>query len=291
MALIVCYWQLRRLWSTGFEWTGDIHWLALSTMILLMPLNYFFEWKKWRATIDTLHTDFGIQTNFQAFLAGIVTAMVTPNMQGNFLGRMYYYPRRFRPRIVALTLITNLSQFIVTIGFGVTALAIMDAPDRFGSNYLLINFMWVFAFLLICYFTFEKWPSPVYDLKLFKRLRDLLTVERTFRAEVLFWGILRHIVFSTQFLLSLMAFGVQPNWELYVLIWQLYLLTSLSPSLFLGKLFIRESIALWVFSGWISNEWVIILASLSIWLTNLLIPSLFGLIICRHRTPTYSVQQ
>ncbi len=79
------------------------------------------------------------------------------------------------------------------------------------------------------------------------------------------------------------AFGVEWNFYLITAIWQVYLLTMLVPSLFLGKIGVRESIALLVLSSLGINEVSILVASTLIWLINTLSPALVGLVICRKR--------
>ena len=45
------------------------------------------------------------------------------------------------------------------------------------------------------------------------------------------------------------AFGAEWNLILIAAIWQVYLITMLAPSLFLGKIGVKESIALFVLGG------------------------------------------
>lgn len=282
LAGLVCYWQFQKIHIAGFECPQLSAPGLFLFMILLMPVNYFFEWMKWRAVVKTFQSDFGIHLHFQAFLAGIITGMLTPNMQGNFLGRMYYYPRRFRLNIVLLTLLSNLAQFWIAIGFGIIAIAIYGVPDLLSES----HWLWLLILLLFAafgfYFTFERLPFPFRQRRFFIRLREALQRHKHFRTEVVLWGTLRHLVFAFQFFLVLLAFGSSPSWELYLTVWQLYLWTTLAPSILLGKLAIRESIALWVFGALVANEWIILTASLSIWCINLLIPTLVGLAVCKR---------
>ncbi len=253
-------------------------------MILLLPLNYFFEWKKWRAVLNTTDSIAPIKTDIQAFFAGIVTGMLTPNMQGNFLGRIYYYPRKFRLNLILLTLWTNIAQFLIALFFGFVSWAYIgvsvykDADFRFmlllGSIILLIT---------IIYFTAEKWKLGFSKIKFIRRFQGVISNYPLFRIEVLMWGILRYIVFSFQFFLTLIAFGGEPSLELYLLVWQIYLWSTIAPSLILGKLFVRESIAIWVLAGLGMGDVNIIMASLSIWIVNLLLPTLVGIVVCKKR--------
>jgi uncharacterized membrane protein YbhN (UPF0104 family) len=65
-------------------------------------------------------------------------------------------------------------------------------------------------------------------------------------------------------------------------IWQVYLLTMLIPSMFFGKIGVRESVALFVLTGIGMNEFAVLFASLVIWFVNSLSPAILGLIICKN---------
>ena len=254
-------------------------------MILLLPLNYFFEWKKWRAVLNTIDTDFGSKTNFQAFMAGIVTGMLTPNMQGNFLGRIYYFPRRFRLNVILLTFWTNIGQFLIALLFGLISCLLIGISVYQETDYqfaLLLSGL--VTFVLIIYKTKKKWNIGLRRFKFVRRFQRLIVLHPLFRLEVLLWGSLRYVVFSVQFLLSLAAFGGEPSFALLLLVWQIYLWSTIAPSLILGKLFVRESISLWVLGGIGLVEINILFASLSIWIVNLLIPTLIGIAVCKRET-------
>jgi uncharacterized membrane protein YbhN (UPF0104 family) len=81
----------------------------------------------------------------------------------------------------------------------------------------------------------------------------------------------------------LVAYGADWSWELIAAIWQVYLLTMLAPSLFLGKIGVKESIALFVLAAFGIDELTVLFASLSVWLINTMLPALVGLIICKHK--------
>jgi len=281
---VICVFQLKKLDLTHFQIINVSAPWALILMILLLPANYFFEWLKWKAILKTMNTDFGNSTNFQSFMAGIITGMLTPNMQGNFLGRIYYFSRRFRSNIILLTIWSNLGQFIVALFFGFLSLAFIGS-----DNYLVLNstvlpiLILIIALLLLIYFTVGKWNFGSKKWRFFIRFKNALSNYPSYKLEILLWASLRYIVFSFQFLLAIHAFGGSFSADMYLLVWQIYLWSTIAPSLFLGKLFVRESIAIWVLNGIGLGEWNVIFASLTIWVVNLLIPTLIGILVCKKR--------
>lgn len=281
----LCFFQFKKI---NFSDIASLEVNAVSSLILmivLMPMNYFFEWLKWKAVLKTVDTNFGNRIHFQSFMAGIITGMLTPNMQGNFLGRMYYYPRKYRSTIILMTLWSNLGQFIIALLFGAIALSVIGT-----SNYLKLDssILWLLigmiAVLFCLFLTIDYWRIGEKRVRFFQRFKVALHQHQGVKFEILLWGSLRYFVFSFQFLLMLHAFGGDFSWEMYLLVWQLYLWSTIAPALILGKLFVRESIAIWVFAGLGLGEMNIIVASLMIWIVNLLIPTLIGIFVCQKST-------
>jgi hypothetical protein len=60
-----------------------------------------------------------------------------------------------------------------------------------------------------------------------------------------------------------------------------YFWVTLAPSLFLGKVVIRETIAVWVLSAAGLNPEIVIVSSLLIWVLNLFIPTVVSLIVSK----------
>lgn len=275
---VVFYFQFKKL-AVNQLYDFKIHsYFSIIALILLTLPNYFFEYQKWNAILKSLKIPTDKATKIQSFFAGIITGMLTPNMQGNFIGRIYYFQRRFRISIVLLTLTANLGQFIVTIVLGVFGLVL--SSQNIASSSIIYPLIVAFCALLF-YFSYEKIQLFSKKFKWYKRIGAILKSNATFRIQILWWSLLRHAVFSLQFFFALHAFGQPMSLHLFWLVWLFYLWTTLSPSLFLGKLFIRESIALLVFAGLAVSQSAIVVASLTVWIFNLFLPTVLGLIICR----------
>lgn len=276
---IVCVYQIKKLNFNTINTITSIDYLYLLFVLILVFPNYWLEYKKWELIARSTDKTISFSTKIQSFFAGVITGMITPNMQGNFIGRIYYFPRKVRLPITLLTLTANLGQFCVTIVLGVTALLLLGTSTIY--SWLLPMILLLIS--LVFYFGFEKIKPFQNRFKWYQRLQELLQRHRSLRPAILLLSLVRHLIFSVQFLFALHAFGAEIDWHTYWLIWELYLWTTLSPSLIFGKLFVRESIALWVFAGISLPEWNIVAASFSIWVINLLIPTLIGLFICKKK--------
>jgi hypothetical protein len=253
--------------------------------LILVPVNWFFEWKKWTITLSLIEANVKPATKINAFFAGIVTGMLTPNMLGNFIGRIYYFDRNHRIPLIILTLVTNYAQFITSIFLGIIALLILNkTPWMQDLAKLDMIFVFLAILLLLIYFNFE-WIFKRIKRKarMYLLIRNLQK-RRVFRWKILAISMLRHAVYTLQFSLMLSAFGEDFSFHNMLWIWQFYLWLTLAPSLFLGKLAIRESVAIWVLTAAGMGELTIVISSFLIWTFNLLIPTIFGLVIIKRQS-------
>ena len=84
-------------------------------------------------------------------------------------------------------------------------------------------------------------------------------------------------MFSHQFYFLLLLFGVEVEYlQVMPLIFSMYLLASIIPSLTIFDWAIKGSIAVWLFSFLSVNELTIITITTVMWLLNFGIPALLG---------------
>jgi len=260
------------------------HVLSLLLAFFLMPLNWWFEWRKWEL-INSSGEQVGTMQKWQGFLAGYVTAMLTPGLVGNFIGRSFYSDKNKRPEIVFFTLVANLSQFVVSLIFGLGSLLLLKQTP-FSSlslaNVLMPTIFLVFCGLILYFFAGKPW-------KLIVRFIPTMQLDSSgakLKLPFIVLSVLRHLVFTLQFMLVLHAFGAVLSWELIFWIWQVYLFVTLVPSLFMGKVIIRDSIAVFVLtSAHIGIQSMgVFAASFSVWMINLFIPFIFALLLLKRKS-------
>lgn len=273
--------QVRRVdWSQWNDFSLQ-HPLLLGVVILLVFVNWGLEFTKWNVVLNFSGVGARWKVRFRSFLAGIITGLLTPNMIGNFIGRMFYFQRRDRIAIVLLTLYANAAQFLASIFFGLIAVCWLGIPDRgfsWPENHFLAVVIVALALLTLLYFTFERIPfRPVAANKYIRRIRPLMIRRSFFRVKLLLLSFARHFVFTLQYWLLLKAFGLEINLGWFGWIWQVFFWATLIPSLWFGKLVIRESMALWILAPLTSNPALILFASVFLWVLNQAVPAAVGI--------------
>ena len=263
IVLAIIYTQLKKIDWKDLHAISIVEPISLVCALLLTFVNQFLEYRKWKATLTFLEES--TQT-VQSYLAGVLTGFLTPSLLGNFIGRMYYYPRKKRTQIIVLTFLGNGAQFLASISFGLLAVALLGQEQlnipRFNSGIA----MGVITLMLLVYFLFDKSPVPIQKWK--TKIIPLLAGTEKLRFKILLLSLLRYLVFSLQYSLLFHAFGIPFSLDLVLWVWQIFFWSTLATSLWLGKLFIRESIALWILLPIIGHPEIILLSSVSLWIIN-----------------------
>lgn len=282
--LTLLWYQLNGLQPDAWQSFGISNLLAFLTAIVLVVPNIWLAYQKWFVTLQAIGVKSDRRTRMHSFFAGLVTGLLTPNMIGNFIGRFYYFEKEHRANITAFTLLSNLGQFLASITFGVVSVIWLGELLVWEDEHRLL-YVLLFAVILsyLFFFYIDNFLRFFRRLKFGASFKQLLKKSPWFRIQILLLSFARFVVFTMQFSLMLLAFGADWSWELIAAIWQVYLLTMIAPSLILGKVGVKESIALFVLSTLSINEITILFASLSIWFLNTVSPALLGLIVCRNR--------
>src|SRR6185437_11245478 len=117
-----------------------------------------------------------------------------------------------------------------------------------------------------------------------KSLRKSLLIYKQYKGKeletVLLYSFIRYLIFSIQFYILLVFFGVHiPFIAALMLIFVMYLVQTISPTTGLTELIVRGGATVYLFHGFTSNMAGVLAASYGIWIINLLIPALSGAII------------
>lgn len=253
--------------------------------ILLMPLNIYLEYLKWTLIVKRVIPDLKstpvLKTHLHPFLAGIITGFITPNLLGNFIGRIYYYAKEFRSHITTFTLLANGSQFLASITFGLISIGCLGISIASLPSYIKISILFLITLCFMGYLFIEKLPS-LFKSKKFIDI-DFIKDSSIIRVQFISLSIFRHLIFSIQFLLLFKTFSIPINLALIGWIWQVYFFSTLIPSLWFGKLGIRESIALLILSPILHQATIILCCSFLLWILNQVIPTLFSLIVINRK--------
>lgn len=269
---LLFYYLYQRLDSVpnGFEIDAEINYVYLTLLVFLMPLNWYMEWEKWNVLLKNENVE--PERRKHAFLSGIVSAILTPAYAGNFIGRLFYFPKETRNHIVVNTLVSNASQFLVSIGLGVVSIQLLYFEVLSPGLHILMDILLIG---LIGLYYYGEFILSYFPIKYIRKLKEVI-VAKKLRSELLALSSIRYGIFIVQFVFALLMFGTPFSLSLVFWIMLMFCAITLSPSLIMGKLLVRETVAVTVLSLIGIPAPIVIMAAFSTWLINQIVPALLA---------------
>lgn len=271
----------------------------LLAVVILFPLNYFFEAVKWEMLVSKVQK-ISFVTSLKAVLAGISTGFFTPNRVGELVGRVMFLDVENRKSGVTFSVVNSLTQNLIMALCGIpTCLAFYyftaGSLNADIASYLLI----LISFLLffgIFYFALpqlsQRLASSSISAKIGTFTSCLSAYGKRDLVQIMVISLLRYIIFCIQFFLMLRFFSVHLNvWEAIFSIPTSYLFVTFTPSIAFSEPAIRSSYAV-LFIGAFSGQVVgIALAGVCIWVINFVFPMLVGSVVMLREPIGLSTQQ
>jgi len=252
------------------------NWQSVLLLISLSIINWVLEIWKWKVLVTHLRPITFFEAAKQS-LSSHTVSLVTPFKMGEYGGKVLYFPKQFRKRILLLSFIGNSAQLMATLLFGILGLVFFLKTYEVTFNvYKLRRIGYLIAFLIIMLFAGTKFgnsKSGYYQ----KALLFLKKMRWSIKGKIVCLSILRYLIFSHQFYFLLIIFGIEVPYEVAILlIFTMYFLATLLPVFSLFDFVIKGSIAIYLFSFVGANDVKIITISILMWLLNFLIPALVG---------------
>jgi len=257
--------------------------------LVLMIFNWGIEAVKWRLLILKIENITFIQS-FKAILSGVTVSVFTPNRIGEYAGRVVYIQHADRIKAALITVITSLSQLTITLILGALALLFYlneHHGDVIGDLSIYIGVQLYIVFFVLSLLVFLN--TSVISLILsrikfladrFKKYIDVFAYYSQLElAQTLLLSLIRYIIFSIQYYLLLRFFNVDITITQAILLIPVYFITLTAiPTITLAELGVREVVAISVFSVVAENELGMVSTSFVIWLINLALPALVGMV-------------
>lgn len=264
------------------------HWLWWN--MALIPVNWLLEAMKWRR-LTRAFANYSLWHTFQAILAGVTVGIFTPNRVGEYGGRMLLVKAKDNWRAVISTMVGSLAQLLVLLSVGLLG------GIYFISHYLKIQqkeIIWLlaigsFTVVAMCWCFFKiryiiiflrKFSFSKRIEKYIQQLAVLEQYEAKDLSIAIGFSIMRYLVYSTQYYLMLRFFDIEVGvLTTYAGIATIYLIQSSIPLPPYLDLLARGEVALFVWSVFTNDEIAILGSTFTLFVLNLVVPSLFGLLV------------
>jgi uncharacterized membrane protein YbhN (UPF0104 family) len=260
-------------------------------VVLLMILNWSIEAIKWRMSIQNVQA-VSFLKSFRAVLSGVSFSVNTPNRMGEYLGRVLYIEEGSRLKAVSLTIVSSMSQIIITLVAGLIGLLFIK--QRIQTAEMMKGFdatLWlqalqygvviVLLILTLLYFRLSLFTGLVDRLKNGDRygwiVRSLKEVRATLLLKLLSLSAVRYIVFIVQYFLLFRLFGVNIGWwQTFGAVSVIFLVLAIIPTFAIAELGLRGRVSLTLLELFSANSLGVSITTVTIWLINLVIPAIAG---------------
>lgn len=255
-------------------------------LVLLTPINWGFEALKWQILVRRVEKKTFWEA-YQGVLAGVTLGFTLPAQLGDTAGRVLSL-RKNRAAAVGASLVSGGMQFYIAIVFGAIAWAyhLQTVPERNTSTeQLLLALLALMAGLGVVLGVVRRPLIRWTENRLSSvRLAQFWTVAGQYDNQeislALLAATLRYLIFSLQFYLALRLLGIELPFPIAASgIGLVFLAKTITPAFnLLSDLGVREAASLWVFAPFGILAPVLLTATLTLWLANVLTPVLVGLV-------------
>lgn len=242
--------------------------IGIIFLLSLSVANRFLEILKWQNLVTTIHV-ITIGEASKQVLSALTAGIFTPNGIGEYAGKALYFKKSKTKKIVFLNLICNGIQMILTILFGTLGLFLI------GYWLWALGILTLSLFIILLSILSKKVAIKGYSFE--KLLVKINEIPKRIHAKNNWFALSRYLIFSHQYYFLFLAFGVDlPYFTLMGLIATVYFLASALPAFQFLDFAVKGSIAVFFFSKFGVNEWIVIFVSTLMWFLNVVLPVVIG---------------
>jgi Lysylphosphatidylglycerol synthase TM region len=253
--------------------------------LILIPINWGIESRKWQLITKGIET-ISLRTAMRSVYSGVCLGNFAPGRATEFLGKILFFSDENKGKISVLHFVNGMIQLGITLLVGIFALVLK--LDTFSEAYTwLFYLMFSAGVVLIILFVFAVLRVNFFLNLIAKVLsrksqtaNSTVTFSKRLWLNLFFLSLLRYLTFTLQFYLLLHVFSpsaeavhLVPGIALY------FMMTSLLPMISVLEAAIRAAIALIVLADSGLSPTLLALATVLLWLLNIILPSIIGYLV------------
>ena len=263
------------------------HLLILLTILILMPLNWCLESKKWQLLMSPF-IQISLKESLTIVLAGIAAGIFTPGRVGEYAGRVLTSDKDKKTEVISATLLGSISQNLWNIAGGLGFCYfflknVFPATNRYVIPLVIMVAIQI-VILLLLYYNLPKVVDFLVRKTFIRRYKNRLTGLKEYSANILnktlFLSFIRYLIYISQYILMMLLFNVDvaPLDMIGNITGIILIQTGIPLPMFLS-IFARGEIAILVWSASGVDSLTALAATFLIWFINLIVPSVIGLFI------------
>jgi len=259
--------------------------------IILAFLNIYIQYVRWRYILKTQNKNTSNTESLKSLFTGFTSGIITPVRVGEYFGRKIPLKEFSVLEVAALTLIDKLFLLLNVVFWGGLASILFLSFYYQVSYFIVISLFIVFCFFfyLLFFLIYSKnfyvhlraWLNRLmHKINWLKQISQQLMVFDYYTiGNLTLLALLNYFILIIQFALLVLSFAPEGEILTFTLCSVLILFAkTLIPSVTFGEVGIRESASIYFLGIYGINEAAAFNAALMLFILNLLIPSMIGLV-------------
>jgi hypothetical protein len=269
--------SVRETLQNAFTLKGQDLFYYGALFCFLIITNWLFEILKWKSLVSSMHQISFVRAAKES-LAALTVSLATPNRIGEYGAKALFYPKQQRKKVLVLNLIGNSFQMLVTVIFGVIGLSYSIIFFNVSISWTTLALFGTITLLLAAMaYLFRERELLIKGFTIAKISNFYKLLEASIKIKTLLFSFSRYAVFSYMFFSLLQFFGGQLNvLDGFSVIFGMYVISSLLPSIIILDVAVKGGIAVYLFSAIGVPEIPVLCTVFSMWLLNMVLPALLG---------------
>lgn len=253
-------------------------------LIILMMVNWLLEAIKWKWLIHEIEEISTLQS-VKAILNGLAYGLFTPFRVGDIFTRIFHMKSEVRRNALGSVFVCRSAQLVSTVIMGVIGAGWLYSDRSAGCSWVLLVILpiaiWIHYNVKLLTPIISKFNILSPYLSYVNVMSDYSTSDYT---NALIISMLRYIVIIVQYGLMFAFFGIEISATLlFIGVSLTLLLKSILPIVsIVGDFGVREIVAIYVFATFEYSANQILLVTISIWLLNIVLPSIIGAFLSKN---------
>lgn len=264
----------------------------LLAAFLLSFINLYLQFFKWKLTCNLLLNENSNNKIAISLFHGIAAGVFTPARVGEYFGRAIIFKDKPVYKVALATLLDKFFPLLMVAFFG-SITSIIFIHLEYGITYFLTFSLFLVVFILFYFLIYLIFNEKFWDSIIFSKLRkserinylldelkELRKLDNSYLIKMLVISLLFYFCFLLQYALLVSAFSGKLNFLDYLWAGNLVMFAkTIIPPVSAGELGIREGASVYFISRFGEEASVGFNASIFLFIINVLLPSILGLIL------------
>ena len=270
--------------------------LLIAAAFLLSFLNIYLQYYKWRLTCGQVLEEKKPSKILTSLFYGFSAGIITPLRVGEYFGRAIAFKNKSLVQVTVATLIDKFFPLMI-VAFVGSVTSILFFYFYYNTTIYLTLSLFIVLFTLFYFFAMLLLSRRFWDSIFFSRIKKitrfksvieklkvLKSLDRKYFYRMTIISLLFYFCFLLQLALLVSAFSHNYSFINYIWAGNLIMFTkTVIPPISLGELGIREGASVYFLTHFGETASVAFNASIFLFIINLLIPALVGLVLLLKR--------